>query len=116
MAPRPPPARPSASDVPRPRPRPSGPATGRGSGTGLAFLPSLFGGILLGAAADRLPARRVLVGCDLISASLVGAMVIPGVPVAGLLTLLFAAGLVSPVYSGARAALLPDVLAPGPRY
>ncbi len=82
----------------------------------LAFLPYLFGGTLLGAAADRLPARRVLVGCDLISASLVGAMVIPGVPVAGLLTLLFAAGLVSPVYSGARAALLPDVLAPGPQY
>ena len=82
----------------------------------LAFLPYLFGGALLGAAADRLPARRVLVGCDLISASLVGAMVIPGIPVAGLLALLFVAGLVSPVYAGARSALLPEVLAPGPRY
>src|ERR1039457_1927372 len=82
----------------------------------LAFLPYLFGGILLGAAADRLPARGVLVGCDLISASLVGVMVIPGIPVAGMLALLFVAGLVSPVYSGARSALLPDVLTPGPRY
>jgi hypothetical protein len=82
----------------------------------LAFLPYLFGGALLGAAADRLPARRVLVSCDLISASLVGAMVIPGIPVAGLLALLFVAGLVSPVYAGARSALLPEVLAPGPRY
>src|ERR1019366_6466152 len=64
---------------------------------------------LLGAAADRLPARGVLVGCDLISASLVGVMVIPGIPVAGMLALLFVAGLVSPVYSGAllRAALSP---------
>src|ERR1039457_850347 len=82
----------------------------------LAFLPYLFGGILLGAAADRLPARGVLVGCDLISASLVGVMVIPGIPVAGMLALLFVAGLVSPVYSGARSALLPGVLTPGPRY
>ena len=34
----------------------------------LSFLPYLFGGVLLGATADRLPARRVLVGCDLASA------------------------------------------------
>jgi len=82
----------------------------------LAFLPYLVGGTLLGAAADRLPARRVLVGCDLVSAALVGAMLLPGVPVAGLLALLFVAGLVSPVYAGVRSALLPDVLAAGPRY
>jgi hypothetical protein len=82
----------------------------------LAFLPYLVGGTLLGAAADRLPVRRVLVGCDLISAALVGAMVVPGIPVPGLLALLFVAGLVSPVYAGVRSALLPDVLAPGPCY
>jgi predicted MFS family arabinose efflux permease len=82
----------------------------------LAFLPYLAGGTLLGAAADRLPARCVLVGCDLISAALVGAMVIPGIPVSGLLALLFVAGLVSPVYGGVRSALLPDVLPPGPQY
>ena len=34
----------------------------------LSFLPYLLGGVLLGAAADRLPARRVLVACDLASA------------------------------------------------
>ena len=38
----------------------------------LAFLPYLFGGVLAGAAADRLPARRALVACDLASAALVG--------------------------------------------
>src|SRR5262245_66488698 len=59
----------------------------------LSFLPYLLGGTLLGAAADRLPARRVLVGCDLASAVLVACMVVPGMPVPGLLALLFATGL-----------------------
>jgi predicted MFS family arabinose efflux permease len=82
----------------------------------LAFLPYLFGGVLAGAVADRLPARRVLVLCDLLSAGLVAAMVIPGMPVAALLGLLFTNGLLSPVYGGVRAAVLPDVLPPGPGY
>jgi predicted MFS family arabinose efflux permease len=82
----------------------------------LSFLPYLVGGVLLGAAADRLPARRVLVGCDVASAVLVGCMLVPGMPVPGLLALLFAAGLISPVYQGVRSAVLPEVLPPGPRY
>jgi predicted MFS family arabinose efflux permease len=82
----------------------------------LAFLPYLLGGVLLGAAADWLPARRVLVVCDLLSAALVAAMVIPGMPVGALLGLLFTNGLLSPVYQGVRAAVLPDVLPPGPGY
>jgi MFS family permease len=82
----------------------------------LAFLPYLLGGVLLGAAADRLPARRVLVVCDLLGAALVAAMVIPGMPVAALLGLLFTNGLLAPVYGGVRAAVLPDVLPPGPGY
>jgi predicted MFS family arabinose efflux permease len=82
----------------------------------LAFVPQVLGGTLLGAAADRWPARRALVACDLISAILVAAMVIPGVPVIGLLMLVFANGLISPVYQGIRSALLPEVLPPGPAY
>src|SRR5262249_21510392 len=82
----------------------------------LSFLPYLLGGILLGAAADRLPARRVLVGCDLASAVLVACMVVPGMPVLGLLVLLFANGLIAPVYQGVRSALLPEILPRGPRY
>ena len=82
----------------------------------LSFLPYLLGGALLGAAADRLPARRALVACDLLSAVLVAAMVIPGMPVAALLGLVFANGLLAPVYQGVRSAVLPDVLPPGPGY
>src|SRR5215469_12578379 len=82
----------------------------------LSFLPYLIGGTLLGAAADRLPARRVLVACDMASAALVGCMVIPGMPLAALLGLLFATGLISPVYQGVRSAVMPQVLAPGPDY
>src|SRR6201996_1648112 len=82
----------------------------------LSFLPYLIGGVLLGAVVDRLPARRVLVGCDLASAAVVAIMVIPGIPVAGLLALLFAEGLIAPVFQSVRAAVLPDILAPGPPY
>src|ERR1700746_3528684 len=82
----------------------------------LSFLPYLIGGALLGAAADRLPARRVLGACDLTSAALIGCMVIPGMPLPALLTLLFVVGLISPVYQGVRSAVLPEVLPPGPRY
>jgi Transmembrane secretion effector len=82
----------------------------------LSFLPYLIGGVLLGAAADRLPARRALVACDLASAGLVGCMVIPGMPLAAMLGLLFATGLISPVYQGVRSAMMPDVLPPGPPY
>lgn len=82
----------------------------------LSFLPYLIGGVLLGAAADRLPARRALVACDLASAGLVGCMVIPGMPLAALLGLLLATGLISPVYQGVRSAVLPDVLPAGPPY
>ncbi|HWG12817.1 MAG TPA: MFS transporter [Streptosporangiaceae bacterium] len=82
----------------------------------LSFLPYLVGGVFLGTVVDRLPARRVLVGCDLASAAVVAVMVIPGVPVAGLLALVFAEGLVAPVFQGVRSALLPDILPPGPPY
>jgi MFS family permease len=82
----------------------------------LSFLPYLIGGALLGATADRLPARRVLVACDLASAVLIGSMVIPGMPLPALLALLFAIGLIAPVYQGVRSAVMPEVLPPGPRY
>jgi Transmembrane secretion effector len=82
----------------------------------LSFLPYLAGGLLLGAVADRLPPRRVLVLGDVASAALVAAMLIPGLPVAGMLLLLLGIGLIAPVYSATRSALLPEILPPGPGY
>lgn len=82
----------------------------------LAFVPYLFGGSMAGAVADRLPTRQVLVACNLVSAALVAVMTLPGVPVAGLLGLLFTVSLIAPVFGGVRAATLPDILPPGPPY
>jgi predicted MFS family arabinose efflux permease len=82
----------------------------------LSFLPYLVGGVLFGAAADRLPPRRVLVACEVLSGGLVACMVIPGMPLPALLVLLFGTGLVSPVFQSVRSAVLADVLPPGPDY
>ena len=39
----------------------------------LAFVPYLFSGALLSALVDRVPPRRLMVACDLVSAAIVGA-------------------------------------------
>jgi hypothetical protein len=52
----------------------------------------------------------VLVCCDLISATTIAAMLIPGMPVAGLLGLLLVTGSVAPIFAGARAASLAHLL------
>ena len=56
-----------------------------------------------------------MIACDLVRCALVLVMVIPGVPLAGLVTLLFLVTLVGAPFSSARAAVYPDVLA-GERY
>ncbi|WP_371401381.1 MFS transporter [Kribbella sp. NBC_00662] len=75
-----------------------------------SFLPYAVGGVLLSSVADRFPARRVLVVCDLLSAACVAAMLVPGMPVAGLLGLLLGTGLIAPLFAGARAASLAHLL------
>ncbi|MET8097420.1 MFS transporter [Streptomyces sp. NPDC005236] len=79
----------------------------------LGFLPYLIGGTLLAGVADRFPARRVLVVCDLVCAGCVAVMVLPGAPVAVLLTMRVALALVAPVFQGTRTATLADVLGDG---
>ncbi|MFD7261524.1 MFS transporter [Streptomyces sp. NPDC059874] len=74
------------------------------------FLPYAVGGTFLSSVADRLPARRLLVSSDLICAACVTAMTIPGMPVPALLGLLVITGLVAPVFQGARAASLAQLL------
>jgi MFS family permease len=75
------------------------------------FLPWAVGGVLFGAVADRWPRREVMVGCDLARAALVAVMVIPGIPLLGLIALLTAVTSLSPPFEAARSSLLPDLLA-----
>ncbi|MFD8808217.1 MFS transporter [Streptomyces sp. NPDC059597] len=79
----------------------------------LGFLPYAVGGALLAPLADRFPARRVLVTCDLVCAACVAAMVVPGAGVGVLLVLRCCLAVVAPVFSGTRMATLADVLGDG---
>ena len=56
-----------------------------------------------------------MIACDLIRCALVLVMAIPGVPLAGLVALLFLVTLVGAPFTSARAAIYPDVLT-GDRY
>ncbi|MFD8937844.1 MFS transporter [Streptomyces sp. NPDC059578] len=82
----------------------------------LGMLPYLVGGTLLAGIADRYPARRVLVVCDLVCAGCAALMALPLTPVAGLLALRCAIALVAPVFNGTRMATLADVLGSGDRF
>ncbi|MFB8086560.1 MFS transporter [Streptomyces sp. NPDC055992] len=79
----------------------------------LGMLPYLVGGTLFAGIADRYPARRVLVTCDLVCAACVAVMILPGTPVAGLLGLRCLVAAVSPVFTGTRMAALTDILGEG---
>lgn len=79
----------------------------------LGLLPYVIGGTFLSAVADRLPARRVLVVCDLLCAACATGLVLPGTPVAGLLVLRCLVAAIAPVFTGTRTATLGDVLGEG---
>ncbi|WP_189451379.1 MFS transporter [Streptomyces abikoensis] len=82
----------------------------------LGFLPYVLGGTLLAGIADRRPARRVLVTCDLLCAAGAVVMALPGTPVAALLALRCVNAAVAPVFAGTRAATLGDILGEGDRF
>ncbi|MEU3984719.1 MFS transporter [Streptomyces sp. NPDC026672] len=79
----------------------------------LGFLPYLLGGTLLAGLADRFPARRVLVVCDLVCAGCVALMAVPGTGITVLLALRCCLAVVSPVFAGTRMATLADILGGG---
>ncbi|MDX3314965.1 MFS transporter [Streptomyces sp. NPDC054884] len=79
----------------------------------LGFLPYVVGGTLLAGVADRFPARRVLVGCDLVCAACVLPMTAPGAHLAVLLALRCCLAVVSPIFAGTRMATLADILGDG---
>ncbi|MEU6785088.1 MFS transporter [Nonomuraea angiospora] len=77
------------------------------------LLPHILGGTLLSSVADRFPARRVLVVCDLVCAVCAATMVVPGMPVALLLVLRCVTAAVAPIFQGTRASTLGDILGEG---
>lgn len=79
----------------------------------LGFLPYVVGGTVLAGVADRFPARRVLVVCDLVCAGCVALMTVPGTHIAVLLALRVGVAVVSPVFQGTRMATLTDILGDG---
>ena len=60
----------------------------------VSIVPTFVGGIALAWLADRYPRRGVMIVCDLVRCALVLVMAIPGVPLAGMVTLLFVVTLV----------------------
>ncbi|MEU9711443.1 MFS transporter [Streptomyces sp. NPDC047967] len=82
----------------------------------LGLLPYIVGGTLLAGVADRYPARRVLVVCDLLCAVCVAVMLVPATPVAGLLALRCLVAAIAPVFTGTRMAALTDILGEGDLY
>src|SRR6266536_5692375 len=72
----------------------------------LAFLPYVLGGGLLSSVVDRVRPRRLVAGCDTVSALLAALMAWPAIPVPVLFALLLAIGTLSSISGGARAALV----------
>ncbi|HJY95664.1 MAG TPA: MFS transporter, partial [Streptosporangiaceae bacterium] len=79
------------------------------------YLPWVIGGLFLADLADRRPRRTVMVTCDAVRAVLVAAMAVPGMPVAALVLLLFAATMFASPFEAARASITPGIL-PGEHY
>ena len=75
-----------------------------------SIVPTFVGCVTLAWLADRYPRRGVMIVCDLARCVLVLIMAIPGLPLGGLVTLLFLVTLVGAPFTSARAAIYPDVL------
>jgi len=75
-----------------------------------SVVPTFVGGVFLSGLADRLPRRLVMITCDLARMVLVAAMVVPGVPLAVLVILLFAVTMLGTPFTSARAASYSDIL------
>jgi len=80
-----------------------------------SYLPWLIGGLVLSDLADRYPRRNVMITADLARMVLVAAMITPGMPLWGMVVLLFAVTTLNAPFQGARSALRAAIL-PGDRY
>jgi MFS family permease len=80
-----------------------------------SVVPLFVGGVTLSGLADRLPRRRVMIACDVVSCALVAVMALPRMPLAALIVLLFTVTISGAPFLAARSAILPDILV-GDRY
>lgn len=80
-----------------------------------SYLPWLIGGLFLSSLADSYPRRDVMIAADLVRMFLVLAMVLPGMPLWGMVLLLFGVTALNAPFQGARSALRASIL-PGDRY
>ena len=81
----------------------------------MTYLPWLVGGLFLSDLADRFPRRDVMITADLTRLVLVGVMAVPGMPLWGLVVLLFAVATLNAPFQGARSALRATIM-PDDRY
>ncbi|MEV7806266.1 MFS transporter [Microbispora sp. NPDC088329] len=77
----------------------------------IGFLPQVAGGMLLLSLADRWRPRALMVAGDLLRVATCLVLGLGDLPIGVMLALVFAAGVPTPLFSAARAAVLPDVLA-----
>jgi predicted MFS family arabinose efflux permease len=79
------------------------------------YVPYVIGALFLSGLADRLPRREVMVACDVVRAVLVAAMLVPRIPLDGLIVLLYVTTAIQPPFDAARSAILADIVQ-GERY
>jgi diguanylate cyclase (GGDEF)-like protein len=82
----------------------------------VGYAPWVLGGPVLAAYADRRPRRSVMVFCDAIRTGLVLLLIVPRLPTAAILLLLFLVAVLDPPFTSARAAMVPDVVGEGLMY
>ncbi|WP_311922804.1 MFS transporter [Microbispora sp. H10836] len=76
----------------------------------IGFLPQVAGGMFLLSLADRWRPRALMVAGDLLRVATCLVLGVGDLPIGVMLALVFAAGVPTPLFSAARAAVLPDVL------
>jgi MFS family permease len=81
----------------------------------VTYLPWLVGGLFLSDLADRFPRRDVMIAADLARLVLVAVMALPGMPLWGMVLLLFVVATLNAPFQGARSALRATIM-PDDRY
>jgi MFS family permease len=79
-------------------------------GYATVYLPWAVGGPLLSVLADRLPPRRVMIGCHALQAGLIGLAALPGLPLALVAGLVLVTAFLAPPFDAAISSTTPQIL------